>query len=122
MVINPILMQPKLVKSYIPTIDNIVKDFIANIPSIQDDKAEMPANFNEYLNRWSLESIAAIVLEKRLGLMNFQNITDDALKIVKVIRKILTLSVEFEMKPSLWKIYESKKFKELIQAYDDLTE
>lgn len=122
MVINPIMMQPKLVKSYIPTIDNIVKDFIANIPSIQDDKAEMPANFNEYLNRWSLESIAAIVLEKRLGLMNFQNITDDALKIVKVIRKILTLSVEFEMKPSLWKIYESKKFKELIQAYDDLTE
>lgn len=122
MVINPILMQPKLVKSYIPTIDRIVQDFIANLPSIQDDKGETPANFNDYLNHWSLESITAVALEKRLGLMDCKNPNKDGLKIAKAIRTILTLGVEFEMKPSLWRIYESKQFKELIQAYDDLTE
>lgn len=122
MIINPILMHPKLVKSYIPTIDRIVQDFLSNLPSIQDEKGETPANFNDYLNRWSLESITAVVLEKRLGLMDFKNTAEDGLKIAAAIRKIFVLGVEFEMKPSLWRVYESKQFKELIQAYDDLTE
>lgn len=120
-VINPILMQPKLIKSYIPTIDNIVRDFIVNIPSLQDDKGEMPADFNDYLNRWSLESVTAIALDKRLGLMDFKNASAEGLKIAKAVRKIFVLGVECEMKPSPWRYYKTKAFKELIQAYDDLT-
>lgn len=120
--INPILMQPKLVKSYIPTIDGIVNDFMQNIDGIQNEKGEMPANFADYLNRWSLESITAITLEKRLGLMDFKNPSEIGLKISKVVRKILTLGMDFEMKPTIWRFYETKEFKELMQAYNDLTE
>jgi cytochrome P450 family 12 len=119
---NPILMQPRIVKSYIPLIDGIVKDFIANFPKIQNQNNEMPGNFHEYLNRWTLESITAITLEKRLGLLNFENSDQFGMKIQKTIRKILNMGMEFEIKPSVWKIYHTKAFKEYLQALEDLTQ
>lgn len=114
-------MQPKLVKSYIPTIDGIVNDFLKNIEEITDENGEMPANFSDYLNRWSLESITAIALETRLGLMNFKGNNKVGESLAKTVRKILTLGLEFELKPSVWRIYETKQFKELMDAYNDLT-
>jgi cytochrome P450 family 12 len=120
--VNPILMQPKFVRSYIPTIDQIVNEFLANIPKMQDENSEMPGNFNEFLNRWSLESITAIALEKRLGLMDLNNNTGIGGRITKNVRKIFDLAAEFELRPSIWKIYPTKKFKELMNAYNDLTE
>lgn len=114
-------MQPKFVKNYIPLVDSVVFDFMKNIRILQDDKGEMPANFGDYLNRWSLESITAISLDKRLGLMDFQANSAFGEKIAKTVRKIFVLGLEFEMKPTVWKIYETKGFKELMQAYEDLT-
>lgn len=119
--INPVLMKPQIVKSYIPTIDSIVNEFLHNIPSMQDDRGEMPANFSEYLNLWSLESITAIALEKRLGLTKFDNSSELGKKIAKAVRDIITRGLEFEMKPSIWRYYETKSFKELMRAYNDLT-
>lgn len=115
-------MQPKTVKSYIPTIDSIVCEFLHHLPSIQDDKGEMPGNFNEYLNRWSLESIVMIAMEKRLGLMDLENSSEIGEKITKTVRRIFTLGIDFEMKPSFWRVYENNDFKELMAAYNDLTE
>lgn len=119
--VNPIPMHPRTVQCYIPIIDDIVKDFMQNIPSIQSEIGEMPANFSEYLNRWSLESITAIALEKRLGLMDFGKRNEAAEKIASTIRSIFELAAEFEMKPSMWRFYETKEFKKLLKAYDDLT-
>lgn len=119
---NPILMQPKIVKSYIPLIDSIVHDFMKHIPEIQDENGEVSANFNEYLNRWSLESITAIALEKRLGLMDFKNRNEVGEKIAKAVRNILTIGLEFELQPSVWRLYKTKRFKELIAAYAELSE
>lgn len=115
-------MQPKTVKSYIPTIDSIVCEFLHHLPSIQDENGETPGNFNEYLNRWSLESIVMIALEKRLGLMDFENSSALGIQITKAARKIFTLGLDFEMKPSFWRVYENSQFKELMDAYNELTE
>lgn len=66
--VNPIMMKPKVVKAYIPDIDIVAKDFIRKIKTLRDDKNEMPNDFQNELNKWSLESIALIALEHRLGL------------------------------------------------------
>lgn len=115
-------MKPQTVSSYIPLIDSIVNDFMKNIPLIQNEKGEMPPDFSEYVNLWSLESITAIVLEKRLGLMDFKKKNEDGMKIARAVRKIILLSMDYELKPSIWRYYETKGFKELLQAYNDLTE
>lgn len=93
-----------------------------NIPELADASGEMPANFNDYVNRWSLESITAIALEKRLGLLDLKNKNELGLRISKAVRKILTIGMEFELQPSVWRFYQTKRFKELIAAYDELSE
>ncbi len=66
---NPIMMKPKVVKAYIPDIDTVARDFIRKIRTLRDENNEMPDDFQNELNKWSLESIALIALEHRLGLI-----------------------------------------------------
>lgn len=49
-----------------------------------DNKNETPANFNDYLNQWSLESIACITLNRRLGLFKPDYIDENAQKLIQV--------------------------------------
>ncbi len=70
---NPIMMKPKVVKAYIPDIDTVARDFIRKIRTLRDEKSEMPDDFQNELNKWSLESIALIALEHRLGLITREN-------------------------------------------------
>lgn len=52
----------------------------------RDANQEVPANFSEFVNLWSLESIACITLDKRLGLTseNEKNQDKDAKELIKV--------------------------------------
>jgi len=86
----------------------------------RDSVNEVPANFNDYINKWSLEAIACIVLNRRLGILN--DIEDEnADKLIKLMKKFFIGTYEFEEKPSIWRYYETKAFKELMKTYDDIT-
>lgn len=81
--VNPVMLKPKTVRAYIPAIDDVAIDFVAKIKAISDENQEMPANFGSELNKWSLESIAVIALEHRLGVLTNEN-DPEAQKIIKV--------------------------------------
>lgn len=49
-----------------------------------DAKNETPANFNDLLNQWSLESIACITLNRRLGLLKGDSRDENAQKLIQV--------------------------------------
>lgn len=53
---------------------------------IRDSKLEAPANFSDWANRWSLESITCIFLNQRLGLLNESNNDPKAKKLIKVLK------------------------------------
>lgn len=72
-IVNPIMLQPKTVRAYIPAIDDVAKDFVAKMKMIGDENQEMPATFGYELNKWALESIAVIALEHRLGVITNDN-------------------------------------------------
>jgi cytochrome P450 family 12 len=88
---------------------------------IRNEKSEMPADFSDCLNRWALESIAAIAVEKRLNVLSGNTDDENSQKLIKNIRKFFELSAEIEGKPSVWKYYETKTFKELMAVYENLT-
>lgn len=54
--------------------------------------------------------------------MDFRNVNVFGERVAKVARKIFTIGVEFEFQPSIWKIYQTKRFKELMGAFNELTE
>jgi len=119
--VNPIMMKPTTVKLYVPQVDEIAKDFVRMIVKKRDGINEMPGNFNDYLNMWSLESITCISLNQRLGLLNDDHKDENAMQLIKHIRQFFVLGADFEINPSIWRYYETKAFKELLSVYDGMT-
>ncbi|CAO1351187.1 unnamed protein product [Diamesa serratosioi] len=120
-VVNPVLLQPRIAKMYIPRIDEISAEFVGIIAKKRDEKNEVPANFGDYLNKWSLESVTCIALDTRLNIMNDTSDDENSQKLIKLIRQFFVLGYDFEVMPSVWRVYETKAFKNLLNVYDEMT-
>ncbi|XP_037048515.1 probable cytochrome P450 12b2, mitochondrial [Bradysia coprophila] len=118
---NPIMMKPKVVKAYIPDIDDVAKDFIRKIRTIRDANNEMPDDFLNEMNKWSLESIALIALEHRLGLLTKEDDPENQ-KLINAVKDFFLLSYELDIQPSIWKYYKTPKFNRLMDAFDVMTD
>ncbi|CAO1429463.1 unnamed protein product [Diamesa hyperborea] len=117
--VNPVLMQPKIVQHYVPVVDEIVRQFLKNLTTQHlDDNNETPANFLDLVSSWALESIGRIALDTRFGILDGENVM--AQEMIVLMRRFFQLGVEFEFQPSIWRFYETKKFKELMAVYDKL--
>jgi len=89
---------------------------------IRNEKSEMPSDFSHYINTWSLESVTAVGLERRLNLFDPNTNDENAKKLIKGIRDFFEMSAEYDGKASVWKFYQTKGFKEFLKVYDTLTE
>ena len=134
------MMQPKTVTRYIPTVDAIASDFVQRIRAIRDDKNEVPADFGNELNKWSLESIAYIALDQRLGLLSETNADPGGQKLIQVsetfreefhkltiyffqsVHDFFDLSYDLEVKPSLWKYYKTPTYHKMMKCLNTMTE
>ncbi|XP_065172813.1 cytochrome P450 12b1, mitochondrial-like, partial [Atheta coriaria] len=69
--VNPIMMQPRTTHQYIPQINEIGDEFIELVTKLKSKDAnnETPDNFADELNKWAFESITAIALDTRLGVL-----------------------------------------------------
>ncbi|XP_053951738.1 cytochrome P450 CYP12A2-like [Anastrepha ludens] len=121
-VVNPILMQPKNIKMYQKKIAEVNQEFVNRIRLIRNPETlEMPDDFEEYLQRWMLESVAVVALDKQLGLLRDDSENyEDALKLFSALTDFFTLTFDLEYRPSLWRIVATPKFKRLMKALDDI--
>ncbi|XP_037032129.1 probable cytochrome P450 12b2, mitochondrial [Bradysia coprophila] len=117
---NPIMMKPKLVRAYIPDIDTVAKDFIRRVTTIRDENNEMPDDFQNELNKWSLESIALIALEHRLGLLSEVDNPENQ-KLINAVKDFFLLAYELDVQPSIWKYYKTPTFNRLMESFDVMT-
>lgn len=121
-VVNPLLLQPKNIKMYLNKMAQVNLEFVERIRLIRDPKTlEMPDDFKQYIQRWTLESVALVALDKQLGLLreNSENFAD-ASKLFKALTEWLALTLDLEYTPSLWRLVATPKFKRLMQALDDI--
>lgn len=82
--VNPVMLKPATVRSYVPKVDQIATDFLQKMHLMRDSNNEMPAEFGTELSLWALESIGMIALDRRLNVMSFDR-DEDAELLVKVI-------------------------------------
>ncbi|CRK87076.1 CLUMA_CG000842, isoform A [Clunio marinus] len=120
--VNPVLLKPATVKQYIPQVEEIAKEFVEMIVKKRDENNEVPAQFSDYANMWSMESITCITLNRRLGILNQNYHDENAEKLIKLIRQFFVLTIDFEVSASIWKYYETKGFKKLMDVYDGMTD
>lgn len=72
-VVNPVLMQPRVTVQYVSNMDLVAQEFVENMKkmALKDPNRQMPKDFENELNKWALESISLIAIDKRLGRYTF---------------------------------------------------
>ncbi|XP_073823702.1 cytochrome P450 CYP12A2-like [Musca autumnalis] len=120
-VVNPVLMQPKNVRLYMHKMSNVNKDLIERIRTIRDPQTlEVPATFEEELNRWTLESVSVVALDKQLGLLTEQLNDPKANQIFDSLTQFFKLIFKIEFQPSIWKFVRTPTYKKLIKTMDTI--
>ncbi|XP_030371717.1 probable cytochrome P450 12a4, mitochondrial [Scaptodrosophila lebanonensis] len=122
-IVNPVLMQPKNVRLYFKKMSQVNREFVERIKAIRDPNTlETPDNFDDYINRWTLESVSVVALDKQLGLLEKSNVNEHAVILFQALNDFFELTAELEMKPSPWRIIKTPKFKKLMKAFDNIQE
>lgn len=123
MIVNPILLKPETVNEYIPVADEIATEFIDRIKRLRDKNNETPAYFRFELNKWALETVASLSLDKRLHILNCtkDDQVNKASSLIRAVDDMFLLTYNLEVKPSFWKYVATKDYKKLMKAYDVLT-
>jgi hypothetical protein len=90
--------------------------------NIRDANGEMPADFQNHINTWSLESVCAVALERRLHVLGGVSKDEKAQELIKGIRIFFEKTFQYDGLPAIWKYYQTKDFKEFLKNYDRITE
>ncbi|XP_017782393.1 PREDICTED: cytochrome P450 CYP12A2-like isoform X2 [Nicrophorus vespilloides] len=94
--VNPIFMQPRTVHLYISSMNLVAHDFIKRMEKLMAKNNEMPANFEHELNKWALESIGIITLDRRLGCLE-ENPTEEVHALINSVVELLRLLFLIDM-------------------------
>nr|AAL48134.1 RH04586p [Drosophila melanogaster] len=122
-VVNPVLMQPKNVRLYYKKMSQVNQEFVQRILELRDpDTLEAPDHFIDTINRWTLESVSVVALDKQLGLLKNSNKESEALKLFHYLDEFFIVSIDLEMKPSPWRYIKTPKLKRLMRALDGIQE
>ncbi|ETN60582.1 cytochrome P450, family 12 [Anopheles darlingi] len=117
---NPVMMQPKTVGLYVEQVDAVAREFMEIVGTLRDAKNELPADFDQWLNRWALETVGVLAVDTRFGVLKSGE-SEQAKRIIKLVRESLDLSYRLDIEPSIWKIYPTPTFKKLMNVLDELT-
>ncbi|XP_071452702.1 probable cytochrome P450 49a1 [Hetaerina americana] len=117
--VNPPMMQPRISKQYIQPIGGVAQDFVERMRRIRDQKDELPPDFINDLFKWSLESIAYVALDTRLGCLA-PNLPPDSepQKMINAVGDFFDCIFSLEVEIPFWKIYPTATWKRFVNALD----
>ncbi|XP_034661847.1 probable cytochrome P450 12a4, mitochondrial [Drosophila subobscura] len=122
-IVNPVLMQPKNVRLYYKKMSQVNQEFVQRIKEVRDvNTQEAPDDFIHIINRWTLESVSVVALDKQLGLLKESVKNDEAVQLFKNLEDFFKLSADLEIKPSLWRYFKTPKLMKLMKALDGVQE
>lgn len=119
--VNPVMMQPRATKVYVPKIDEISLDFVQKIDSLKDASNKVSDDFLPLLRKWALESVSYISMDIRMGLLGARE-DPVATKFMKTLDGFFDFSYQLDILPSLWKYYKTPTFKRAMKNNDEMVE
>ncbi|CAH1160274.1 unnamed protein product [Phaedon cochleariae] len=117
--VNQIMMQPRVAKMYTSAIAATAQEFIDRIEKLKDENEEMPDDFLNEIHKWSLESIAKVALDVRLGCLD-ENSNPDSQRLIDAVNTFFINVPVLELKIPFWKLYATPTFKKYIEALDTI--
>lgn len=74
------------------------------------------------MNRWTLESVSVIALDKQLGLITTNRDNPDLKELFRLLNEFFRLATIIELKPPIWKYFKTSTFKKFMKNLDGLLE
>ncbi|XP_054706842.1 LOW QUALITY PROTEIN: uncharacterized protein LOC129216650 [Uloborus diversus] len=119
------LLKPKAIEYYLVPMQEVAKDLVNKIYLSRDSNKEVP-NFLDELYKWSLESIAFVGLDTRLGCLEMELPADsEGRKMIDSVQTQFALLIELEGfagKITFWKFFPTPKWRKFTKASDVFTE
>ncbi|XP_060518386.1 probable cytochrome P450 12a4, mitochondrial [Cylas formicarius] len=124
-IVNKILMQPRTAQMYVSSMDEVANDLIDNIRffSKTNENHQMPADFQNELYKWTLESMGVIAYNKRLGVLDRNSKKDsDGQKLISFSIQMFELMYKLDVLPSMWPYISTPSWRKYIKILDFLTQ
>ncbi|XP_023218124.1 probable cytochrome P450 301a1, mitochondrial [Centruroides sculpturatus] len=117
------LLRPKSIHNYLNPMNRVADDMINRMKRLRNDLMEIPEFLNE-LYKWSLESLASMALDKRLGCLEDDLKEDsEAMRMIRAAHGTFQGMNDLLFTPMrLWKYIPTKAWKRFVEAQDDFAE
>ncbi|XP_074037564.1 cytochrome P450 301B1 [Leptinotarsa decemlineata] len=119
--VNQIMLQPRVAKMYVSSISSTAQEFVDRIDKLRNSDEEVPDDFLNEIHKWSLESIAKVALDVRLGCLD-DNSHPDTQKLIDAVNTFFINVPVLELKIPFWKIFPTPTFAKYIEALDTIRE
>ncbi|XP_011500805.1 PREDICTED: probable cytochrome P450 49a1 isoform X2 [Ceratosolen solmsi marchali] len=116
--VQQVMLQPRTARMYTETIDDASRAFIERIEKIKDEKDEVPENFLNEIHKWSLESIARVALDVRLGCLDEEHAPPEIQQLINAVLVFFKNVGVLELKIPFWKFFNTPTWRKYISALD----
>ncbi|XP_054259703.1 probable cytochrome P450 49a1 [Macrosteles quadrilineatus] len=113
------MLQPRTAKLYVTPIEQTAQAFIDRIRTIRDSSMEMPDDFLNEIHKWSLESIAQVALDTRLGCLD--DCSPETQSLIDAVNTFFHNVGVLELKVPFWRLFNTPTWRKYIGALDTIT-
>ncbi|XP_066591364.1 probable cytochrome P450 49a1 [Prorops nasuta] len=117
--VQQVMLQPRTARMYTGAIDEASSAFLKRVSKIRDENKEVPANFLNEIHKWSLESIARVALDVRLGCLDDDAHVETQELIDAVIVFFKNVGV-LELKLPFWRFFNTPTWNDYVNALDTI--
>ncbi|XP_037785556.1 probable cytochrome P450 49a1 [Penaeus monodon] len=111
-----------LVSRYLPDMDDVARAFVRRIRSLRDKENEVPATFVNEIYKWAIESLATVVLERRLHCIEDDlRGSPESSHLIPLAKQFLDALYETE-NVKLWQYFPTTSITRLKDAHDVFSE
>ncbi|XP_047476095.1 probable cytochrome P450 49a1 [Penaeus chinensis] len=116
------ITDPALVSRYLPDMDDVARAFVRRIKSLRDKDNEVPATFVNEIYKWAMESLATVVLERRLHCFEDDlRGTPESSHLIPLAKQFLDSLYETE-NVKLWQYFPTTSITRLKEAHGVFSE
>ncbi|XP_019874439.1 probable cytochrome P450 49a1 [Aethina tumida] len=119
--VNQIMLQPRIAKMYIKAIESTSQELVNRIRKIKNKDQEVSGDFLNEVHKWSLEAIARVALDHRLGCLD-DDAHPDTQKLIDAVNTFFINVPVLELKIPFWKLFFTPTFVKYINALDTIRE
>ncbi|XP_012223918.2 probable cytochrome P450 49a1 [Linepithema humile] len=117
--VQQVMLQPRTARMYISAIEEASVAFLRRIAKIRNHKSEVPDDFLNEMHKWSLESIARVALDVRLGCLD-DNADAETQGLIDALITFFKNVPVLELKIPFWKIFNTPTWKQYVNALDTI--